>query len=556
VTAEATPTQDPAALAIITAVAIAAAPARSPVARSSPSPVATPVAPSKAVESSATDLATKLTALNAALRSQDTSTALKVQGELLTASDEAETALKTDKSTQAQSVRAAIADIRAAAAGGDTNGFEHAAAALRLVNGAASGGLGITSASQNGAPVIASDVHTLADQVRGMRKAVQSHNTGEALRLQGQLVAEVAVAQAAVAKDESDSGKTLRSALSDLDKGLHGDATRLAAATAAFDKLDVSTDRPGVAATTDVSGVALALGSKIDAFRAAASTGSRADLLRLQQEILADADQAAAGLTSDQSPSAADLKRAVDAIRAGVSGDLTKLDGARADLAKMAAVDSTSTTGTATSNATASGKPIADLSRFAADLDNTVNSFQAALEKNDTGTMLRLQRQLSEQAAQVDSNLKDANSKPADEVRAAVASIRTAFAGDVTKLDEAHVHLRTVSGTTATQPGSQSTATKATPVSIAPVGNALRDRASNLAMGVRDHQSADEIAKRRDALKAEITQAEAALNGANDPRADRLRSALGAAREAAGGDDSKAAGAQTALEAALAPNGQ
>jgi len=60
-----------------------------------------------------------------------------------------------------------------------------------------------------------------------------------------------------------------------------------------------------------------------------------------------------------------------------------------------------------------------------ADLDNTVNSFQAALQKNDTGTMLKLQRQLSDQAAQADSSLKDAQSKPADEVRAAVDALAT-----------------------------------------------------------------------------------------------------------------------------------
>jgi hypothetical protein len=397
---------------------------------------------------------------------------------------------------------------------------------------------------------------------------MQSHNTGEALRLQAQLVNAVAVAQKAAEKDDSDQGKAMRAALSDLQKGLDGDATRLSAASAALDKLDGPVQTAGKPVVTDASQMATSLASRVDAFRAAASTNSKADLLRLQQEILTEIDQDSAALalsggTTDQSPSMAALKAGLDGTRAGVSGDLTKLDQARASLAKAAGDDSSvsaSTSAGAGAGSNAASKPIADLSRFAADLDNTVNSFQAAFQKNDTGSMLRLQRQLSDQAAQVDSSLKDSQSKPADEVRAAVASIRTAFAGDLNKLDEAHVHLRTVTGGAG---AAQAVSVSATPGSKQPAGdvvtvsNGLRDRLTGLTTAVRDHQSADELAKRRDALKAEVTQAETALNGMkNDPRADRLRNALGAAREAAGGDDTKAASAQSALEAALQLSGQ
>jgi hypothetical protein len=45
------------------------------------------------------------------------------------------------------------------------------------------------------------------------------------------------------------------------------------------------------------------------------------------------------------------------------------------------------------------------------------------------------------------------------------------------------------------------------------------------------------------------------VNGAsNDPRAERLRNALAQAREAAAGDDTKAAAAAQALDAALSGN--
>jgi hypothetical protein len=522
------------------------------------------------------DLQTKLSSLSTALRTQDVSTALRVQRELLAAGDQADAALKNDKSTQAQKVKAAIADIRAAAAGGDNNGYDRAASTLRQVLGGATSGLGLSVANPPAAGDAATDLHTLSDQVRGLNQAMQSHNTGEALRLQAQLVNAVATAQKSAERDDSDQGKALRAALSDLQKGLDGDATRLGAASAALDKLSGPPQTAGKPVATDASQMAASLASRVDAFRAAASTNSKADLLRLQQEILVEVDQDSAALAlvagADPSPSAAALKAGLDGVRAGVSGDLTKLDGARANLAKAAGYDSSvsaSASAGAATGGTPSGKPIADLGRFAADMDNTVNSFQAAFQKNDTDAMLRLQRQLSDQATQVDSSLKDAQSKPADEVRAAVASIRTAFAGDLNKLDEAHLHLRTVTGaasggTSAVSSNTPSTQPRlAQPSSTPPAGdvtivaNGLRDKVTGLSVAVRDHQSADELAKRRDALKAEVTQAEAALGGLkNDPRADRLRNALGAAREAAGGDDTKVASAQSALEAALQLNGQ
>ena len=72
--------------------------------------------------------------------------------------------------------------------------------------------------------------------------------------------------------------------------------------------------------------------------------------------------------------------------------------------------------------------------------------------------------------------------------------------------------------------------------------------------GVFGTNSPDEIARRRDALNSEALKAEAALKGVTDPRADRLRSALTTAREAAAGDDAKVQTALGSLQAAL--NGQ
>jgi hypothetical protein len=566
--AQAQPTAEP----IATTIAIV---------RATAAPPPTLVPASEAVVSSATSLQTKLGAVRAALRTQDVGSALKAQRDLLTSADQADAALKNDKSTSAQTLRGAVADIRTAATSGDTNSLDHADAALRQVLGGG-GSLGITANTPAVATPATTDLKSMQEQVRGLRQAIQNRNSGEALRTQGQLLIQLAAAQKAAADDDSEDGKALRAALSDLQKGLDGDATRLASAATALDKLGGPVDQPAVA--SDVPRVAASLGAKIDAFRAAASTGSRGDVLKLQQDILTEADQATTALVTDKSPPADAIRDALKDVRAGVSGDLSKLDGARSALARVAGQDAP-TSATQPSAAAPSNKPIADLARFSSDLDNTVSAFQTALQKNDTASMLRLQRQLSDLASQADTSLREANSKPAEEVRAAVASIRTAFAGDLTKLDEAHLHLRSVSGTTsqarvaptnaptvttatsATSATSATTASNATAAPAAPpappaptavppnvpaVANGLRDRVTGLSTAVRDRQSDDEISRRREALKAEVDRASAALNGSTDPRADRLRAALGAAREAAGGDDTKVANAQAALENALA----
>jgi hypothetical protein len=306
--------------------------------------------------------------------------------------------------------------------------------------------------------------------------------------------------------------------------------------------------------------MATSLGSKIDAFRVAVSTNSRADMLRLQTDILAEAQQDAAALMNDPSPEAAKVRGQLDMVRAGVSGDLDKLEGARNELSKISGVADVGANGATPAVGGAAGaKSITDLGHFAQDLDQTVTAFQGAVQKNDTATMLRTQRHLTDLANQVDNGLNGSQSKPADEVRAAVASVRTAFAGDLTKLDEAHTHLRSVIGAAgaagaaggAANPAAKPATGQPVGGDLQPVAQGLHDSVAALSIAVKDHQTADEISHKRDALKAEIAKAESKVGASTDPNADQLKAALGAAKEAAGGDDAKVAAAQSALDSAL-----
>jgi hypothetical protein len=478
------------------------------------------------------------------LKTQDVTGSLRLQRELLAAASDAESAIKNDKSPQAQSVRGAIAQIRAGIAG-DQNGLDHAETALRQVIGGSTGSLGVTLTSDPSTDAVG-DLHTLNLDLQSFRQAIQSKNTGDALRLQGKLLEEIRVAQKRASNTGSDQGTALDDALAVLQKGLDGDSTALATAAAALDKLDSG---PGPAQTApDYAGLAASLAAKMDAFETATATASQGDVLRLQQEILAEASQDEAALGSDQSPQAAALRDAIKGARASASGDLTKVDGARADLGRVS--------GQAAASGASTAKPITDIKGFASDLDKTVGSFQDALQRNDTGSMLRLQKSLADQADQADTSLKGVQSKPAEQVLAAVASIRSAFAGDTSKLADARVQLRTVSGGA---PASASATVKATPgvsgFDAQAIAGGVRDKLTSLSNAAHDpHQSADEVAKRRDALNSEALKAEAALKSVNDPRADRLRSALTTAREAAAGDDAKVQSALSGLQAAV--NGQ
>ena len=512
-------------------------PPPAPTPRPTPRPLPTPIPPGQAVEPAATSLQAKVTAFRTALKTQDVNGALKLQRDLLSAANDAEAAIKGDKSPQAQAVRGAIAEIRAGIAG-DTNGLDHADTALRQVIGGSNGTLVTLTSDSSSDPV--GDLHTLNVDLHNFRQAIQSKNAGDALRLQGKLLEEISAAQNLATSGQN---RALGDALATLQKGLDGDALALATAGEALDKLDTG---PGAAqAAPDYAGLAASLAAKMDAFETAAATASQADLLRLQQEILTEAGQDEATLGSDQSPQATALRDAINSARSTVSGDLTRIDSARADLGKVS--------GQAAAPGANSARPITDIKGFARDLDGTVASFQQALQKNDTGSMLRLQKSLADQADQADADLKGVQSKPAEQVLAAVAAIRAAFAGDTSKLADARVQLRMVSGAS---PAPTAAASAPVPSSAGfdaqAIAGGVRDKLTSLNDAVHDpHQSPDEIAKRRDAVNAEAIKAAAALQSASDPRADQLRSALTAAREAAAGDDAKVQNALRGLETAL-----
>ncbi len=488
----------------------------------------TAVPPSKALQPTAKDLANKLASFRGAQRADDIPTMLRLQRELVAAAGSADDALKDDESPEADSVRQAIADIRTGVAG-DNNGIDHAQSELNSVVSGQAGGFIVVSSDTPKADVGGYSLDQLTQDLKNFRQAIKDHNSDGALKLQGQLLQELPAVQQTLQNDDSDQGRAEREALASLQKGLDGDTQQLAAASTALGKLTPPTSSP---AEIDTSQMITSLAGKLDAFQVAASTNSRSDLLRLQQDILSELDRDSTALRGQQSDDVSKLRAALEEVRAGVSGDTARLDGARADLAKLSGQD-------VPTGGDAASKPITDLKQFSSDLDGKVTSFQNAFQKGSTDDLLRLQRELTDAANQADAGLKDEQSKPADEARSAVAAIRTAFAGDLTKLDEAHLHLRAItaaseqtpSGTPQRGPGSPNLDT-----------GEVRNKLNDLQAAVKDkNQPPEEIVKRRDALNSAIAKLNDSLQGATGANSDDLRNALNAAREAATGDDAKIA---------------
>jgi hypothetical protein len=534
------------------------------------------VAPTRA------ELARTLAVYRTASRGKTLEVALKAQRDLLAAADKGEVALQGDKSRPAESLLAVITGIRAGVAG-DNNALDRAEAAL----GTPAGGpaLAASSGATAATPGLGSDLSismdTLSEKLRGFRTAVKDHNVDAAVRMQGDLLSSLTYAERAASADMSAEGKARQAALADVRKGIEaGDPDKLAVAAQSIGKFTTTT----TAAEVDTGGMAASLMTKLDAFRTATSAKSPDDLLRLQRQILAEIDQNTTALALDESPKAKDLRAAMDATRGAISGDLQKIDGARATLGKIAGEQAVAQGDAPGQPAVGKAAPITDLSKFANDMAGTIVAFQAAIKKNDTASMLKLQRDLVDQTDRADTVLKTVPTKPAEAMRGAAATVRTAFAGDYSKLDEALGQLKLIGGTPGAPPaiGAASGAAGAAGAALAnpanavnpnvdlkPLTNELKNKLQTVREGAADTaktagqpRTAEELAnykadmdKRRAALQAEISKTEAAAKGMklDDATAAAVREALVSLHEASAGDDSKLQDAAAKLDALTAP---
>jgi hypothetical protein len=262
----------------------------------------------------------------------------------------------------------------------------------------------------------------------------------------------------------------------------------------------------------------------------------------------------------------------MDATRAAVSGDLTKMEAARTNLGKIAGEGAAE----AAPGAPGAPAPITDLPKFAGDMEKTIVAFQAAIQKNDTATMLKLQRELVDATDRSEAALKTVSTKPAEAMRAITNTVRTAFAGDLSKLDEALGQLRLITASTKAPGTGASGAPAAGAIpgkgqpDLQPLANELRNKLTSLREAAADQvqtaaqpRTTDELnarkadmAKRRSVLQTEIARAEGSarnIDNLDEATAAQIKNMIGVLKEAANGDDAKIEMAARMLEELTAP---
>lgn len=508
-----------------------------------PTPTATPVPPSSALAPAVDGLEQKLAAFRSALASKNLERLSSAQLALLEEADRAEAALKNDKSPQANLVRDAIDDIRSGAAG-QTRLLDAAAQGLSQAGGrnGTRSGVGTPSA---GARSRALDYSTLANSFReklaGYEQARRERNPENLLRRQKDLVDVLGQIQEATQDADFPEARQLRAAADDLRRALDGGPEKLDAALAKAREAAGATQSEDVAQVGDPATIVEPIQRKASAFKAAVEGGRSADLARMQKDLLDEIVRAEGRLKADSSPEADKARSALRALRDGASGDTAKLDGALANLAEI--------TGQASGDAgTPASQSSGDLRRTAESVRGKVEALQEAIRKGSSGDQLRLQRELHDLVTKVRPGLEGDPSSQAGALRGALDAIGNGLAGDQQKLDEAAKQLDQVLGRSATPTAqAQRRQSSQSSVDLGPIRSSLDNRLSALEDALKRGEE-EGIEKAQQDLRAEADRVADSLQKLEPATADRVRSAIGAAREAAGGDLLKVQAARETLK--------
>lgn len=309
----------------------------------------------------------------------------------------------------------------------------------------------------------------------------------------------------------------------------------------------------------DLLALLSATADKIDAIRDAIRDKDANSLLRFQHELLGDLQRGRELTKQDESREGKTARDALDQVEGGLSGDVTKLEGAARAL-NQATIALAKARGV-----TLAPRPdrVSDLRRYAQDAASKVANFQRGYLEGDASRLLRLQRELLQMADAGLASLRSSYSPQAQQVKSALQDIQAALPEDIDRLETARTKLLDVTGTTtqptaaakpaaaATAPPAQAQATPKEPPFrdagdlIAPV-NGLGQRVGALRLALQNGNQ-DDAQKARAALADEVKRTEGRLAGANFAEAERLRKALVLLNKVAGGDDQQVDPASEAL---------
>ena len=371
-------------------------------------------------------LSEKADSFKQGLNEKSIDTLMRRQREMMVDVLQAETALGTSQSSQAETLRAAVASLKRGLTG-DAKELDAGLAALK--------GIARTEATSEQPTDLQAVAESLNRKLEVLIAADRANDAARLLRAQRDLTDDVSKAEALVKDGKSRQSEALRSVVMNLRSVLAGDTAKIPGAKADLDAVLGRTEAAQEGASAlNVLNLAQSLQDKVDALNRAVKEGNSGDMLRLQTEILDLMSKGEVAVANDQTNIGLTMKTAFEAIRNGLGGDLNKFSEAANALAAVSGIAqacSTVPSGTTPPNVT-SLNPIANgMGNTAARLADAVRSNKSQEE------IARIQAELSEQISKAEAAIKDIRSSQAERLRAAFTAAREAAGGDFAKVDRA-----------------------------------------------------------------------------------------------------------------------
>ncbi len=388
---------------------------------------------------------------------------------------------------------------------------------------------------------------TLDDKIAALAQAMAARDSDHAIRLQQDLLAEADRVEKALQIDRSAPADLVRQAIKDLRVGAAGDAGKLDSARA---KLRVASGQPssGTGSSTTAGGpqaMATSLQNKLKSWNGARQQNSMGDLLRLQQDLLAEISQDEQAIANQHSESADRLRSALGDLKDGLAGDENKLASASSSLQAVAGASATP----GSPQASAASQQIQSA---ATSLDGKLATLRQALSAGSQDDLLRAQRDLLDEIGRNEAALQGNNSQAADQLRSALSAAKDGAAGDPAKLDSARSQLANLMGSqasatgTAGQTGQSQSSQSARSVDIPTAANDL-SRKVDAYKDALDRGDRTTLMRVQQELTDQMNKTDQAVKNNQGPQAEQLRSALSDLRNALGGDTSKLNSANASL---------
>lgn len=397
-------------------------------------------------------------------------------------------------------------------------------------------------------PAVLPAASALGSKLAAFRTALAARNVDRVSAAQLALLDEADKAERAVQGDKSREANLVREAIEDIRGGAGGQAQLLDSAARLLNQVGgggVSTSTAVAGQTSqDVATLAATLREQLKGYQQARRERNSENLLKHQRDLIVTLNEIAVATQGDNTPETKALRDAAASLRSALSSSGSPdSSGTASEQLTKALAEVQAAVGGFTEN----GQPdnqVTDISASSAALKRTATSFRSSLASGNRSETARLQRDLLDEIARAEAALKsnpDSSSTEAQNLQAAISSLRDGAAGDTAKLDSGLNRL----GAAATTTGPESTGT----VDVKKTADSLRSKLASLQRAIQNGEESEQLRLQRE-LYDEATKAEPLLQGDTSREADALRGAIGAIKSGVSGESGKLDEAERQLRAA------